>query len=806
MVGTGTERVKTEGRAQSLPYFCMIDFEYLRKNGLLLFEYIRGSHLYGLNTENSDEDHGGIYIEPLESIMGLGIGFPEVVCDKNNDETWYSFKKYMSLLLNSNPNILESLYVPKDKILYMHPVWEEVLKERDKFITKKCFGSFMGYAKTQLEKAYKLKSRIVNPVFEKLSPLDFVYYPYQQGARKIKFWLEEKGLMQEHCGLTKVPHMDCTYNVYYDWGAHWLEKGVKSWEDFERLLEDPLEPDVKEFLNLTDAYIVYSKGELSLTEINKEKVKGLYEKYKTPFKYHGIISRNGDSEEIRYSSVPFREERPMIQISYNKDEFSRHRQQYREWNLWDKEHNQERFNRASKALYDCYVDSETLFLTNNGWKKFDEVNLILDKIACFNNKHELIFSEIKSKTDKNYSGKIYTFESRYTKFSITESHNLYISHRPRSPKDNYSSIYIPEKANWELISVKEFMSKREGYYNYISGTINSNSDNLQYSDDFIKLLGMYLSEGCWQKNANGSRVSVRLSQLEGNRGCEVVRSITSIPIKEFKYNKRKNRTEVTWEVRDPSVLSRLKECGGYYSLDKTIPKFVYSFSKRQFDLLLSAMVAGDGHIHKKGHIVYYTSSRTMAIELYTLLSLNGYKSQLYGYDNSYVYEEKRKGLDQNVNPKYQVFISSNQNDIYLSMNRSKTNLEKGKYFGWTIKDVVDERVVCFETTEGTIITMNNGKIALQGNCKNATHSARLLAMGIEIARGEGVKIDRSKIDRDFLMTIRRGEKTYEEIMEYLQGRDQEMKEAMAKSTLPDEIDVDFLQNLMIKVRKEFYGL
>lgn len=421
----------------------MIDFEYLRKNGLLLFEYIRGSHLYGLNTENSDEDHGGIYIEPLESIMGLGIGFPEVVCDKNNDETWYSFKKYMSLLLNSNPNILESLYVPKDKILYMHPVWEEVLKERDKFITKKCFGSFMGYAKTQLEKAYKLKSRIVNPVFEKLSPLDFVYYPYQQGARKIKFWLEEKGLMQEHCGLTKVPHMDCTYNVYYDWGAHWLEKGVKSWEDFERLVKDPLEPDVKEFLNLTDAYIVYSKGELSLTEINKEKVKELYEKYKTPFKYHGIISRNGDSEEIRYSSVPFREERPMIQISYNKDEFSRHRQQYREWNLWDKEHNQERFDLACAAKYDR---------------------------------------------------------------------------------------------------------------------------------------------------------------------------------------------------------------------------------------------------------------------------------------------------------------------------------------------------------------------------KNACHSARLLAMGIEIARGEGVKIDRSKIDRDFLMTIRRGEKTYEEIMEYLQGRDQEMKEAMAESTLPDEIDVDFLQNLMIKVRKEFYGL
>ena len=38
--------------------------------------------------------------------------------------------------------------------------------------------------------------------------------------------------------------------------------------------------------------------------------------------------------------------------------------------------------------------------------------------------------------------------------------------------------------------------------------------------------------------------------------------------------------------------------------------------------------------------------------------------------------------------------------------------------------------------------------------KNIEHSFRLVNMGIEIARGEGVKVDRTNIDRDFLLAIR----------------------------------------------------
>ena len=35
-----------------------LTIEYLREHGMIAYEYIRGSHAYGLNTETSDEDHG----------------------------------------------------------------------------------------------------------------------------------------------------------------------------------------------------------------------------------------------------------------------------------------------------------------------------------------------------------------------------------------------------------------------------------------------------------------------------------------------------------------------------------------------------------------------------------------------------------------------------------------------------------------------------------------------------------------------------------------------------------------------------
>ena len=79
-------------------------------------------------------------------------------------------------------------------------------------------------------------------------------------------------------------------------------------------------------------------------------------------------------------------------------------------------------------------------------------------------------------------------------------------------------------------------------------------------------------------------------------------------------------------------------------------------------------------------------------------------------------------------------------------------------------------------------------------------------MGIEIAKGEGFNVDRTNIDRDFIMNIRLGNTSYEEIISYIEGKKEEMEILMKSSTLPDKIDENFVNNLLIDIRKKQFGL
>ena len=52
---------------------------------------------------------------------------------------------------------------------------------------------------------------------------------------------------------------------------------------------------------------------------------------------------------------------------------------------------------------------------------------------------------------------------------------------------------------------------------------------------------------------------------------------------------------------------------------------------------------------------------------------------------------------------------------------------------------------------------------------------RLINCGIEIARGEGYKVDRSNIDADFLLDVKNHKYEYNELMEMLEKKNDEME-------------------------------
>ena len=307
----------------------MSDFDTIKNDGRLLYEYIRGSHLYGLNNKDSDIDTSGVYVCTPKELFGC-YGYKPQVSDARHDNTWFEIGELVRLLLKSNPTVMESLFVPKDKILGpVHPLMQILLDNREQFISKQCFGPFFGYAKSQIEKARGLNKKMVNPISERLTPFDFIYTFMGQGSTKLRDWLANRNLHSEHCGLVNVPNMHEIYGVYYDFGAH-IKAHAEWTNDFTFLL----------FANgfYADESIEDTRGRLST--IN-------------PIGYRGIIGPDADADELRLSSIDDKNALPICFISYNQSGYSSHCRQYAEYQKWVKERNPKRYESNLNKNYDA---------------------------------------------------------------------------------------------------------------------------------------------------------------------------------------------------------------------------------------------------------------------------------------------------------------------------------------------------------------------------------------------------------------------------------------------------------------------
>lgn len=85
--------------------------------------------------------------------------------------------------------------------------------------------------------------------------------------------------------------------------------------------------------------------------------------------------------------------------------------------------------------------------------------------------------------------------------------------------------------------------------------------------------------------------------------------------------------------------------------------------------------------------------------------------------------------------------------------------------------------------------------------KNLLHCHRLLDMAIEIGSGQGVNVRRP--NREELLSIRRGEYNYDELINDAERKLNTLNDVYNKSNLPDDVSADFIDNLLIRIRNEF---
>ena len=277
-----------------------------------LYLVIRGSHAYGTNVETSDTDYAGVFIQSMDDI--LGNKYTEQINDDTNDTVIYEVRRFLELLGSNNPTVLELLNTPKDCIIYKDAAFDLILNDKEKFITKICAKSFGGYAKQQISKA-KGQNKKQNWEKDKVTRkevLDFVYVIDGEKSIPWKTWNEDFQYDEKFIGVVNVPNARDIYAVYFD----------------------------------KDAFCMFSESVSESTRktlINIRKESGQY----MGFGYKGLVKtgeglNSAESNQLRLSSIPKGEE-PICVITYNKDGYTQHCNDYKSYQTWLEQRNESRW-------------------------------------------------------------------------------------------------------------------------------------------------------------------------------------------------------------------------------------------------------------------------------------------------------------------------------------------------------------------------------------------------------------------------------------------------------------------------------
>jgi tRNA U34 5-carboxymethylaminomethyl modifying enzyme MnmG/GidA len=96
-------------------------------------------------------------------------------------------------------------------------------------------------------------------------------------------------------------------------------------------------------------------------------------------------------------------------------------------------------------------------------------------------------------------------------------------------------------------------------------------------------------------------------------------------------------------------------------------------------------------------------------------------------------------------------------------------------------------------------TLQHGK---NYDAKNMMHTIRLLEMASEIAQQGKVIVRRP--NRDFLLQIRRGDFSYEELVSMAEDKTKKMEQVYKQALLPNQPDYAAVNALLVELRKKWY--
>ena len=131
----------------------------------MIVKHLSGSHAYGMATPESDVDIRGVFLADPINIRTPFFKVEECVIQDEEDTKFFEGTHFMKLLLQNNPNIVETLWMHDDDILFTDNkgVYQLFKKHRVAFLCSKVAFTYSGYAFAQLKRIKGHNKWINNP-------------------------------------------------------------------------------------------------------------------------------------------------------------------------------------------------------------------------------------------------------------------------------------------------------------------------------------------------------------------------------------------------------------------------------------------------------------------------------------------------------------------------------------------------------------------------------------------------------------------------------------------------------------------
>ena len=695
-----------------------------------------GSHSYGINTSGSDEDYKGIFIAGKEYYLGL----------KNieqKDKGWSEDSTYLPMLNGV-----------KDLVFYELRKYLKLAKDANPNILELLFESPEFY-------------QHIHPVGQKLLDRREIFL-----SKKIRY----------------------SYSGY----AYAQIRKIKSHRKW--LLDPPTKKPVAEDYGLTDSSALDKSEEKAFITFLWMLIKDRIEYVEEQQELYNLISDRIDYKGVINNNQLPQEFYPYIQnLTKASDRYMdllRRTQEYRQalhrwksYQSWLKKRNPQRAELEAKCGYDCY-SLRTEFLTDSGWKKYDEIEE-KDKLAQFDVQTKEItfdFYRNRGKYKLNSDSVLHEITTPYTKVCVTANHKLCVSPFRRNSRD---------RNNFYLIKLQDLPTKTF----FVHSALKSIQPTVFKNRDYLVLMSAYIAEGCIDIRENKTIADVsktlRIELKLGGKLCSYLDTIQDYTLKKYNIikNKSKQRQQkyqgYLWTNSNKKLLLQLIDDCGEKSSYKSLPLWTINLGIEEKQLILDVLYAADGTIK------YNSNKERRGIIIYTISKRLADSIQLLCLSMGRICNIQRPSLNESS------FGSCLTYQVYVpDTNREREAIDLGKKQNYRIVDRETE-VCCFSMPKNTLITRLDNKVAFHGNSKHAAHCIRLVRMGNEILTTGKVNVDRRGIDAEELLDIRLGNVEYDVVLAEAEKQFTQLEHSYEVSELPYRVDDAQINELAIALIEEF---